>query len=59
METANIIFFIIGVLISVIGIGTFFNSNLVRLINLPGPHILKAIVTTIIGVIIIIISFIT
>ena len=44
--------------ISILGIGTFFNPNLARWINIPGSHTIKAIISTAIGVIIIIISFV-
>jgi len=57
METANLIILIIGVLICILGIGTFFNPNLAKWINLPGSHTIKAIGSTAVGVIMIIISF--
>jgi len=59
METVNFILLIVGVIIIVFGILAFFNSNFARLINIPfiGQR-LKSFLAIIIGLIMIIISFI-
>jgi len=59
METVNILLLVIGVIIILFGVLAFFNSNFARLINIPfiGPS-LKSFLAIIIGLIMIIISFI-
>jgi hypothetical protein len=58
MNTANIIFIIIGAIILLIGIAAFVNQNWARWINFPGGPKLKAIGSTTVGIILIIIGFI-
>ncbi|MFO8078411.1 MAG: hypothetical protein R6U21_07215 [Thermoplasmatota archaeon] len=53
----NIILLIVGLIILLIGIGSFINPNIARWINLPGTKQIKAIAATIIGIIMIILSF--
>jgi len=54
METVNLIFTIVGVIILLIGVGAFLNPNIARFINAPsaGPR-LKAFIALITGIIII------
>ena len=58
METPNILFLLIGIIILFFGIAAFLNPNWARLINFPGGPRLKAIVALIAGLIFIIISLI-
>ncbi|MBU0497074.1 MAG: hypothetical protein KKC68_01280 [Candidatus Thermoplasmatota archaeon] len=57
METANIIFLLIGIIIFFFGIVAFFNPNWARWINFPGGPRLKAIAALLGGAIFIIIGF--
>jgi len=58
MDTVNIILLISGAITILFGMGAFFNPNLAKWINAPGGPRLKATITTIVGIILIIISFI-
>ena len=58
MEIVNIILIITGGIVLLFGIGAFLNPNLARWINAPGGPRLKAMVATIIGIILIVIAFI-
>jgi len=58
MEIANIILLISGVIVVLFGLGAFLNPNLARWINAPGTPIIKAIITMVAGVILIILGFI-
>ena len=51
MEPANIILVVGGAIVTIFGIGAFLKPNLARWINAPGPPIIKAIISTIIGII--------
>jgi hypothetical protein len=53
----NYILIIVGIIICLIGIGTFFNTTIERLINLPGSPRFKAVIATIVGLILIIAGF--
>jgi len=57
MGTTNTILLIIGAIVTLIGIGAFINTNLAKLINVPGGPRLKATICTVVGLIIIIIGF--
>jgi len=59
METINIFIIIVGVIISLIGIGAFLNPNFAKLINVPGGPRLKAMVALIVGLIILIYGLIS
>ena len=50
---------IVGVIISLIGIGAFLNPNFAKLINVPGGSRLKAMVALIVGLIILIYGLIS
>jgi len=52
----NIAVIILGAIIALIGVATFFNPNFARIINAPGGPRLKAIVALIAGIIIAIIG---
>jgi len=52
------ILLIVGIIVAIFGIGAFINPNLARWINAPGNPALKAIVATITGIILIILSLI-
>ncbi len=56
METANIFFFLIGIIVMLFGLVGFFNPNWTRWINFPGGPRLKAIAALIGGTIFIIIG---
>jgi putative Mn2+ efflux pump MntP len=58
MTTANTILLLVGILVTIIGLATFISPNLARWINLPGNPTIKAIVSTIVGIILIIIGFV-
>jgi hypothetical protein len=58
MEIVNIILLVAGLIVLFFGIGAFLNPNLARWINAPGGPRLKAIIATIIGIILIVIAFI-
>ncbi|MCK5257892.1 MAG: hypothetical protein KAJ69_00125 [Thermoplasmatales archaeon] len=58
METTNIILLVAGVIVLLFGIGAFLHPNIARWINAPGGPRLKAIIATIIGIILIVIAFI-
>lgn len=50
----NYLLITIGIIIILIGIGTFLNANLERFINLPGSPQIKAAGASIVGIIILI-----
>jgi hypothetical protein len=54
----SIILPILGAIIIFIGIGTLINPNLSRWINLPGEPHLKALVSIIVGIILVILYFV-
>ena len=56
METVNTVLIIVGALLTLLGALTIFIPNLSRIINGPGGPRLKAIVSIIIGLILIIIG---
>lgn len=58
MTSINIVFIIIGLIITIIGILTFFIPMLARIINVPGGPKLKASIAVIIGIIFILIGLI-
>ncbi len=58
METVNIILLVSGAIVLLFGIGAFLNPNIARLINAPGGPRLKAIIALIVGIILVIVSFI-
>jgi len=58
MNTANIVLIIVGAIILLIGIAAFVNPNWTRWINFPGGPKLKAIGSTTVGIILIIIGLI-
>lgn len=58
MNIGNTIILIIGAIIILFGIGAFLYPNLSRWINAPGGPKLKAIISIIVGIILILISFI-
>jgi len=58
MEPTNIILLIVGAIVTIFGVGAFLNPNLARWINAPGSPAIKAIVATITGIILIILSLI-
>lgn len=56
MGLTNTILIICGVVVSLFGIAAFLNPNFARWINAPGGSILKATISLIVGIIIIIIG---
>ena len=56
MSLTNIILIIVGAIVTLIGILTIFYPNFARIINAPGGARLKAIISMIIGLIILIIG---
>ena len=58
MAIPNLILIIVGAIIALLGIGTLINPNIERLINLPGGATLKAIISLVIGTVIIIMGFV-
>ncbi|UCF12816.1 MAG: hypothetical protein JSW06_00810 [Thermoplasmatales archaeon] len=58
MNTTNIILLIVGVCVTLFGIGAFFNPNIARWINAPGGPRSKAIIAIIIGLILIIVGLV-
>ena len=58
METVNIILLVSGAIVLLFGIGAFLNPNIALLINAPGGPRLKAIIALIVGIILVIVSFI-
>ena len=56
METINIVLIIVGALLTLLGALTIFIPNLSRIINVPGGPKLKAIVSIIIGLILIVVG---
>ena len=58
METVNLVLIIIGSLVALTGIISFFVPTLTRIINAPGGPRLKATVALIIGIILLLIGLI-
>jgi len=58
MYLVNTIFLIVGIGISILGVVSFFIPALTRFINAPGGPKLKSIISLIIGIIFIILSFV-
>ncbi len=58
MGIANIILLISGAIVVLFGLGAFLNPNLARWINAPGTPIIKAIITMVIGIILLVLSFV-
>ena len=58
MAISNLILIIVGGIIVILGIGTLINPNIDRFINLPGGAAVKAIVSLVVGVVIIIMGFV-
>jgi len=58
MAIPNLILIIVGAIIVLLGIGTLLNPNIERLINLPVGATVKALISLVIGVIIIIMGFV-
>ena len=58
MEITNSILLITGLIVILFGIGAIFNPNIAKWINAPGPPIIKALIATITGVILIIIGLV-
>jgi hypothetical protein len=57
MGMTNTLLLIVGIIVTLIGIGAFINPNIAKIINAPGGPRLKAIICIIIGIIIIIVGF--
>ena len=57
MGVANTILIVTGAIVTLIGVLTTFIPNLARIINAPGGPRLKASITIIIGLILIIVGF--
>jgi hypothetical protein len=58
MSVTNTILIVIGAIVILIGIFTFFNPNISRIINAPGGPKLKAAIAIIVGIIIALIGLI-
>jgi hypothetical protein len=58
MEITNTILIVAGVIVTLIGLATFFNPNFARIINAPGGPKIKAMVALIAGVILIIVGLV-
>jgi hypothetical protein len=58
MEVVNLVLIIIGSIVALIGIISFFVPALTRIINAPGGPRLKAIVALITGIILVLIGLI-
>ena len=58
MDTVNLILLIVGAIVLLFGLGAFFNPNFARLINAPGGPRLKALISSVAGIILVIISLI-
>ena len=56
MGVTNTILIITGVIVILIGIGTWFNPNLARFINAPGNPQMKGLIAAIVGVIILLVG---
>lgn len=56
MESVNYIIILIGIIVTIIGVLSFIFPGLTRLINAPGNERIKSIITTTIGIIIIIVG---
>jgi dipeptide/tripeptide permease len=56
METGNTVMIIVGALLILLGALTIFIPNLSRIINVPGGPKLKAIVSIVIGLILIVVG---
>jgi len=58
MHPFNLVMLVIGIIVLIFGIATFFLPSLSRWINLPGPPAVKAIGASITGIILIIVGLI-
>ena len=58
MGITNAILLIVGIIVVLIGLGAFINPNFARLINAPGGPRLKASISFVLGVILILIGLI-
>jgi hypothetical protein len=58
MSIVNTILIVVGVIVTLIGILSFFNPVIAKLINFPGGPKLKAVGAMIIGIILLIIGLI-
>ena len=58
MNFANTILLICGIIVLFFGVVAFINPNMARWINAPGGPRLKAIISMIVGIILIIISLV-
>jgi len=56
METGNTVLIIVGALLILLGVLTIFIPNLLRIINVPGGPKLKATVSIVIGLILIVVG---
>jgi len=58
MSVTNIILLVVGGIVAIFGIAAFFIPSLAKWINAPGGPRLKAIISLVIGIIIIVISYV-
>ena len=58
MEIANSILLIAGIIVTVFGIGAFFNPNFARWINAPGSPRLKAMIAIVVGIVLMVVSLV-
>ena len=60
MGIANTITIITGIIVTLFGVGAFFNPNIARWINAPGIEtpIIKAIIAIVAGIMVIIVGFV-
>jgi len=58
MNFINQVFIVIGIIVTLIGIGALLNPSIARIINFPGGERIKAIGAMAIGLIFVIIGFI-
>ena len=58
MGITNTILIVVGIIVTLFGVGAFFNPNLARWVNAPGTPIIKATIAIIIGLILTIAGFV-
>ena len=58
MGITNTILIVVGVIVTLFGVGAFLNPNLARWVNAPGTPIIKATIAIIIGLILTIVGFV-
>ena len=58
MGITNTILIVVGVIVTLFGVGAFLNPNLARWVNAPGTPIIKATIAIIIGLILTIAGFV-